>query len=131
MAPWLLGRTFTIFMFLKGIVRVQQQPLDQKIPPQDPVVVYRSFQPNQSPILDTHTIAGPSASGPGIPTMPPTRVYHYVNPTDGNHVTSLLPPDHPEMVCLQQGSHIEETKFGLLGEFNLPLPPSLATTSVS
>ncbi|KAF9644780.1 hypothetical protein BDM02DRAFT_3102326 [Thelephora ganbajun] len=47
--------------------------------------------------------------------MPQTRVYHYVNPNNGNHITSLLPPDHPEMVCLQQGSHIEETKFGLLG----------------
>lgn len=49
--------------------------------------------------------------------MPQTRVYHYVNPNNGNHVTSLLPPDHPEMVCLQQGSHVEETKFGFLGEF--------------
>ena len=49
--------------------------------------------------------------------MPQTRVYHYVNPANGNHITSLLPPDHPEMVCLQRGSHIEETKFGFLGEF--------------
>jgi len=86
-----------------GIVRVQRQPLDQKIPPQaqNPLAGY------QSP---SRTAAGPSA-----PTMPQTRVYHYVNPANGNHITSLLPPDHPEMVCLQQGSHIEETKFGLLG----------------
>ena len=49
--------------------------------------------------------------------MPQTRVYHYVNPANGDHITSLLPPDHPEMVCLQQGSHVEETKFGFLGEF--------------
>lgn len=48
--------------------------------------------------------------------MPQARVYHYHNLANGNHITSLLPPDHPEMVCLQQGSHVEETKFGVLGE---------------
>ena len=54
---------------------------------------------------------------PGIPAMPQTRVYHYINPANGNHITSLLPPEHPEMVCLQRGSHVEETKYGFLGEF--------------
>jgi hypothetical protein len=42
-------------------------------------------------------------------------VYHYVNPVTQGHVASLLPPDHPEMVCLQAGGHIHETKFGILG----------------
>ena len=42
------------------------------------------------------------------------NVYHYVNPRTNEHVTSLLPPDHPEMICLQ-GGHLTETKFGLLG----------------
>lgn len=51
--------------------------------------------------------------------MPQTRVYHYINPANGNHISSLLPPDHPEMVCLQEGSHVEETKFGLLGALSL------------
>ena len=96
---------------LTGIVRVQPQFLDQKIPPQDPVVVYQSYQshtPNDIP-------AGPSVPRPVIPSMPQTRVYHYVNPANGDHITSLLPPDHPEMVCLQQGSHVEEVKFGWIG----------------
>jgi len=93
-----------------GIIRVQPHPLDQKIPPQDPVAVYRSHQS-----IPDNVPAGPSVTRPAIPSMPQTRVYHYVNPANGNHITSLLPPDHPEMVCLQQGSHIEETKFGFLG----------------
>lgn len=99
----------------QGIIRVQPQPLDQKIPPQDPVVVYQSYQSNQ-PSTPNNVAAGPSVPTSGIPCMPQTRVYHYVNPSNGNHVTSLLPPDHPEMVCLQQGSHVEETKFGFFGE---------------
>jgi len=93
-----------------GIIRVQPHPLDQKIPPQDPVVVNHSHQPTPNNVA-----AGPSVPRPAIPSMPQTRVYHYVNPANGNHITSLLPPDHPEMVCLQQGSHVEETKFGFLG----------------
>lgn len=99
--------------FFKGIFQVPQRPSDQKIPPQGPVAAYKSYQhstPNTRGL-----VAGPS--GPGIPSMPPTRVYHYVNPNNGDHVTSLLPPNHPEMVCLQEGSHVEETKFGLFGEF--------------
>ena len=94
----------------KGTTRVQQHPLDRKIPPQDPVVANQSHQPALA--------AGPSVPSSGIPSMPQTRVYHYVNPANGNHITSLLPPDHPEMVCLQRGSHVEETKFGFLGEFS-------------
>ena len=98
--------------------------MDQKIPPQDPVAVYRSYQPNQPPTPTANIVGGPSVPRSGIPSMPQTRVYHYVNPKNGNRVTSLLPPDHPEMVCLQQGSHVEETKFGLFGEFLFPPPPS-------
>jgi hypothetical protein len=98
--------------FLEGVVRVLPQPLDQKIPPQGHVAVYQSHHPHQSQNPNANIIAGPS-----VPTMPQSRVYHYVNPNNGNHITSLLPPDHPEMVCLQQGSHVEETKFGFLGEF--------------
>jgi len=101
--------------FLKGIVRVP--PLDQKIPPQDALLVYQS---QQSPTPNASIVAGPSLPSHGIPAMPQTRVYHYVNPANGNHITSLLPPEHPEMVCLQQGSHVEETKYGFLGEFCLP-----------
>ncbi|KAG9022694.1 hypothetical protein FRB95_014298 [Tulasnella sp. JGI-2019a] len=44
-----------------------------------------------------------------------TTVYHYQNPRTGHVITSLLPPDHPEMICLQAGEHIEKSKFGLVG----------------
>ncbi|KAI9060260.1 hypothetical protein FKP32DRAFT_1595659 [Trametes sanguinea] len=47
--------------------------------------------------------------------MPSTVVYNYVNPVTGERVVSLLPPDHPQMVCLQQGGHVARSKFGLLG----------------
>ncbi|EPQ57004.1 hypothetical protein GLOTRDRAFT_137448 [Gloeophyllum trabeum ATCC 11539] len=62
----------------------------------------------------------PAPSSPYQPTspppfMPPTPVYHYVNPRTGEHIASLLPPDHPEMVCLQEGRHIAETRYGILG----------------
>ena len=49
------------------------------------------------------------------PALGPTpAVFRYHNPQTGEVVTSLLPPDHPEMVCLQQG-HIIRTKYGILG----------------
>ncbi|KXN90825.1 hypothetical protein AN958_03479 [Leucoagaricus sp. SymC.cos] len=59
-------------------------------------------------------LAGPSYIPHQEAVCSPT-VYHYVNPTTGEHVTSLLPPDHPEMICLQEGAHLTKTKFGLLG----------------
>ncbi|KIP08421.1 hypothetical protein PHLGIDRAFT_18938 [Phlebiopsis gigantea 11061_1 CR5-6] len=58
------------------------------------------------------TSAGPPP--PSWPSMPATVVYNYVNPTNGDVVSSLLPPDHPEMVCLQQG-HLPHTRYGILG----------------
>ncbi|KAG8680000.1 hypothetical protein FRC09_018567 [Ceratobasidium sp. 395] len=48
------------------------------------------------------------------PAMGTTPVYRYHNPTTGEVVTSLLPPDHPEMICLQQG-HVVQTRYGILG----------------
>jgi len=58
-------------------------------------------------------IAGPSCT-PQQSMFNSPNVYHYVNPSTSEHITSLLPPDHPEMICLQSG-HLTETKFGLLG----------------
>ncbi|KAJ8588538.1 hypothetical protein M405DRAFT_934042 [Rhizopogon salebrosus TDB-379] len=49
------------------------------------------------------------------PMMQQPVVYHYQNPTTGEQLASLLPPDHPEMQCLQHGGHLNETKFGILG----------------
>ncbi|KAJ3560581.1 hypothetical protein NP233_g10743 [Leucocoprinus birnbaumii] len=68
------------------------------------------FSTPNAPVM----IAGPSYIPQQQAGMTPT-VFHYVNPQTGEHVTSLLPPDHPEMLCLQEGGHITETKFGLLG----------------
>ena len=62
------------------------------------------LQPPQNQLAPT---AGPS--------MPTTRVYHYQNPQTGHAITSLLPPNHPEMVCLQEGGHVQTSQFGLLG----------------
>ncbi|GJE95487.1 hypothetical protein PsYK624_116720 [Phanerochaete sordida] len=69
--------------------------------------------PLQEPTPEVGPAAGPSLSESG-PRMPPTTVYNYVNPTSGELVSSLLPPDHPQMVCLQQG-HLPHTRYGLLG----------------
>jgi len=41
-------------------------------------------------------------------------VYHYVHPVTQQRIDSLLPPDHPEMQCLQHG-HIPRTRFGIAG----------------
>ena len=43
-------------------------------------------------------------------------VYNYVHPVTKQHIASLLPPNHPEMICLQQGAHVPQTRYGLLGE---------------
>lgn len=60
------------------------------------------------------------ASGPSITygaTAPETQatVFYYQDPRTGQRVASLLPPDHPEMVCLQAGEHVPETRYGFLG----------------
>ncbi|CAG7850771.1 SubName: Full=Uncharacterized protein {ECO:0000313/EMBL:CCA78035.1} [Serendipita indica DSM 11827] len=55
----------------------------------------------------------------GTSSVPATRagavtVYHYVHPVTQHRIDSLLPPDHPEMQCLQFG-HVPHTRFGLAG----------------
>ncbi|ETW80981.1 hypothetical protein HETIRDRAFT_62039 [Heterobasidion irregulare TC 32-1] len=49
------------------------------------------------------------------PSMGPTSVYHYIHPITGDRVISLLPPNDPKMVCLQEGVHVRETRYGILG----------------
>ncbi|KAF8070026.1 hypothetical protein FPV67DRAFT_1485882 [Lyophyllum atratum] len=64
--------------------------------------------------LHPGVVGGPSHTvQPGYTPLP--MVHHYVNPATGEHVASLLPPNHPEMVCLQAGMHKPQTKYGLLG----------------
>lgn len=59
--------------------------------------------------------SGPSimygATAPG----PQATVYYYQDPRTGQRIASLLPPDHPQMVCLQAGEHVPETRYGFLG----------------
>ncbi|KAF8149544.1 hypothetical protein B0H34DRAFT_777686 [Crassisporium funariophilum] len=66
-----------------------------------------------------HLLIPEDISGPSYTTQPSytpaPMVYNYMNPSSGERVVSLLPPDHPEMVCLQSGSHIPHTHYGLLG----------------
>ena len=57
--------------------------------------------------------AGPSHIPHAGPSQP--QVYYYMDPQTGNQIASLLPPDHPEMVCLREGQHVTKTSFGLLG----------------
>ncbi|KAI1794067.1 hypothetical protein LXA43DRAFT_997517 [Ganoderma leucocontextum] len=78
----------------------------------------------QAPAKDVKVPSLPSP-GAGYPTAgppprhagghPATVVYNYVDPRTGERVVSLLPPDHPQMICLQQGGHVTTSKFGLLG----------------
>ncbi|KAI0249592.1 hypothetical protein BJV78DRAFT_1225985 [Lactifluus subvellereus] len=72
----------------------------------------RDTQPNGTPLM--------SAGGPqvvyGATASEPT-VYYYEDPRTGQRVASLLPPDHPQMVCLQAGAHVPETRYGCLGLF--------------
>jgi hypothetical protein len=70
--------------------------------------------PPRSPL----PLAAPSFPMPmPAPLMSPggTRVYRYQHPVTGDVITSLLPPDHPQMVCLQEGRHMGSTSFGLIG----------------
>jgi hypothetical protein len=50
------------------------------------------------------------------PSLEQPTIFNYINPATGQHVASLLPPEHPEMICLQAGLHVPQTRFGLLGE---------------
>lgn len=65
------------------------------------------------PLPEGTPAQGPS---PQVPSMPATTVYNYVNPITQEQIVSLLPPDHPQMICLQQGGHVPRTHYGVLGE---------------
>ena len=50
-------------------------------------------------------------------TASEATVYHYQDPRTGQTIASLLPPDHPQMVCLQAGQHVPESRYGFIGAF--------------
>jgi hypothetical protein len=86
----------------------EDYPKDVKHPPTSPPPQHQP-QPTAMPAIHgTPLIDVPGTSGAGV------RVYHYVHPVTQQRITSLLPPDHPEMVCLQQG-HERRSSFGLVG----------------
>ncbi|EMD37349.1 hypothetical protein CERSUDRAFT_83127 [Gelatoporia subvermispora B] len=60
-------------------------------------------------------ISGSDRSVPLPPPTPPRKVYSYMNPKTGEQIVSYLPPYHPEMVCVQKGEHVEQTKYGCAG----------------
>jgi len=72
------------------------------------------------------------AGGPqviyGATSSEPT-VYNYQDPRTGQRVVSLLPPDHPQMVCLQTGTHIPDTRYGCLGAWRFSLSISSSILS--
>ena len=59
-----------------------------------------------TPLIDVPMVTTSSPMG--------VTVFNYVHPVTQQRITSLLPPDHPEMVCLQQG-HERSSTFGLVG----------------
>ncbi|KIY69542.1 hypothetical protein CYLTODRAFT_420605 [Cylindrobasidium torrendii FP15055 ss-10] len=63
----------------------------------------------------TYTMPGPSNyHAQPVQAMGEPIVYRYQSSVTGETVMSLLPPDHPEMICLQSG-HLPHTNYGLLG----------------
>jgi hypothetical protein len=76
--------------------------------------------PKSSKLFARKDAKAPQAGQPSMsqpPSMPSPTVYNYVHPVTRQHIASLLPPNHPEMICLQQGSHVPQTRYGLLGKF--------------
>ena len=71
-------------------------------------------KPYQPQLVQVHTGLVHTVQQPGLTPSP--VIYNYVNPVTGEQVASLLPPDHPEMICLQAGMHEPQSQFGLLGE---------------
>lgn len=55
----------------------------------------------------------PSSAPPQMPAG--SNLYHYQHPVNGHLISSPLPPNHPEMICLQEGQHITSSRYGLLG----------------
>ncbi|KAH9987027.1 hypothetical protein BJV74DRAFT_885765 [Russula compacta] len=70
----------------------------------------RDTQPKGQPLMladNPQLVYGATSSEP--------TVYYYHDPRTGQRIASLLPPDHPQMVCLQSGAHVPETRYGCLG----------------
>ena len=76
-------------------------------------------QPKSSKLFARKDAKAPQAEQPSMSqpqSTPSPTIYNYVHPVTREHIASLLPPNHPEMICLQQG-HVPQTRYGLLGKF--------------
>lgn len=93
------GKEGTGFRALHSSIPATSRPYDSHNLPQ-----------SSSPfILQSHSYAHDQ------PAPSPT-VYRYLNPRTGETLTSLLPPSHPEMICLQEGKHkAGKPKWGVVG----------------
>ncbi|EJD02661.1 uncharacterized protein FOMMEDRAFT_85845 [Fomitiporia mediterranea MF3/22] len=65
-------------------------------------------QPKPGPVPKYTAAPDPSFSPAG------DNLHHYQHAT-GHVISTPLPPDHPEMICLQEGRHISASRFGILG----------------
>ncbi|KAI5121956.1 hypothetical protein M0805_002027 [Coniferiporia weirii] len=74
---------------------------------------------NQGSRLRKQPIMAASPAYAAMPSPSPQgargMVHHYQHPVTGHIFSTVLPPDHPEMVCLQEGRHIRTSRFGILG----------------
>ncbi|KAI0038672.1 hypothetical protein FA95DRAFT_1529013 [Auriscalpium vulgare] len=89
-------------------------------PPTSPPLSPRPRDAKVNPVPPALPALSQSYSVQPVPTYgatasPGVHVYRYQHPITGETVVSFLPPDHPQMVCLQEGRHLAESRFGILG----------------
>ena len=115
----LLKVTLTVRTFTSIVPPILNIPLDNTSMPSEGSDV-KQLQGSKPPLdqAPAYVIAGPSYTTQP-PYTPAPVVYHYMNPMTHENVASLLPPNHPEMVCLQAGQHVPKTRYGILGAFLL------------
>ncbi|KAF9001553.1 hypothetical protein BDQ17DRAFT_1358409 [Cyathus striatus] len=75
--------------------------------------IVRLSYPPQPSVPDA--VAESSYTSQHVSRLSNPTVYHYNNPRTGEYIASLLPPDNPTVICLQAGTHVPETKYGVLG----------------
>jgi hypothetical protein len=90
-----------------GVAGSSYQPDQKKMPEPEPAPAAGPSMPQPQP--HAHAAMVPTPASGGVP------VYHYVHPQTGHAITSLLPPQHPAMVCLQRGAHEPVARYGILG----------------
>lgn len=93
------------------IVDPEHDTMTKKVPLESPPTYEEA---NHASSSRHPTPLSPPRSTQPLPVLAPT-LYNYMNPVTKQLITTSLPPEHPEMICLQSGKHVTETKYGLLG----------------